>query len=243
MDGERAAPYLDLAREIHAEVERTAADPDADLDDLARTLESWPSELRAEAVVAAFAELPRGERWAILADLFDDAELRAALAVEHERAATTAARGQRQAELAARVARRRALDTRDVPADEEITLGLFRPTDVRDALQLGPASATCARRLVLRATGEPGVLLVIEDRFNPQHGLFVTPDYDELVWRQERLEPFSSVRVGAGSDALEPVVYPGGRVDIETADGIQRGRLHAGYATAGAVSLFADGPA
>ena len=239
---DRSTQYLELAREIHDEVQRTAADPDADLDDFARALDDWPSDLRADAIVAAFAELPRGERWAILAELFDDAELRAALALEHERAAADVARSGRHDALAVAVRAARALDTRLVAAGDELTLGLFRPLDVRDALPRGPASTACARRLVLRAAGDAGWFLVIDDQFNPLRGLFMTPDYDEAVWRTERLEPNSRVRVGVLGEGFEPVVHPGGRVDVETADGARRGRLHAGAATVGAVSLFTDEP-
>jgi hypothetical protein len=233
---------LELAREIHAEVQRTAADPDADLDDLQRALDEWPAELRADAVLAAFRELPRSERWDVLAELFDDDELRAALAAEHQRVAADVARTRRHLELAAVVHERRTLDTRILVAGDEVVLGLFRSVDVHNALALGPASSVCARRLVLRATGADGACLVIDDTFNPERGLFVTAEYDEAVWRTERLEPHSQVRVGALTDAFEPVVYPGGRLDVETADGARRGRLHTGYATAGAVSLFTDAP-
>ena len=239
---DRSTQYLELAREIHDEVQRTAADPDADLAEFARALDEWPADLRAEAVVAAFAELPRGERWAILAELFDDDELRAALATEHERVAAEVARAGRHHALAATVRGAQALDTRLVAAGDELTLGLFRAADVRGALPHGPASTACARRLVLRATGDAGWFLVIDDQFNPQRGLFVTPDYDEAVWRDERLEPNSRVRVGGLGEGFEPVVHPGGRVDVESADGVRRGRLHAGAATVGAVSLFTDVP-
>jgi hypothetical protein len=229
---------LELAREIQAEVQRTAADPDADLDDLQRALDDWPAELRAEAVLAAFRELPSGERWHVLAELFDDAELRAALAVEHRRVSADVARSRRYLELASTVHEQCALDTRELGAGDEVTLGLFRPVDVHGALELGPASAVCARLLVLRATGDDGACLVVDDTFNPRRGLFVTAEYDEAVWRAERLEPNSRVRVGALGDGFDPVVRPGARLDIETADGAHRGRLHTGYATAGTVSLF-----
>ena len=62
------------------------------------------------------------------------------------------------------------------------------------------------------------------------------------VWRAERLEPNSYVRVGALGDGFQPVVHRGGRLDVETVDGPRRGRLHAGYATLDAVSLFGGPP-
>jgi hypothetical protein len=234
--------YLALAREIHAEVQRTAGDPDTELDDLARALDELPRDLRAEAAVAAFRELPAGERYAVLAELFDDGELREALAVEHARAVAEAARLVRHHALVAAVREAQALDTRAVPAGAELALGLFRAADVATAIPLGTASAVCARRLVLRATGTDATFLVIDDAFNPRHGLFVTPDYDEAVWQTERLEPNSRVRVGALGDGFEPVVHLGGRVDLDVADRTRRGRLHAGYATVDGVGLFTEPP-
>ena len=81
---------------------------------------------------------------------------------------------------------------------------------------------------------------MLADVFNPANGLFVTPDYDEAVWREERLAPNTSVRVGTSSDggAVEPVIHPGGRLDIEAAGATRRSRLHVGAATIGDVDLF-----
>jgi hypothetical protein len=239
---DRSSRYLELAREIDAEVQRLAADPDADLDAFAKAVAAWPLERRFEAVVAAFRELPRGERWLILADLFDDDELRAALADEHQQAAAEVARAGRHRALAVAVRARRELDTRDLAAGDELTLDLFRSVDVRSALSRGGRSTSCARRLVLRATGEDGRVTVVDDEFNPEHGLFVTADYDESVWRAERLEPNSRVRVGTLSDDFAPVVVAGGRVDVELTSSVRRGRLHAGAASVGDVSLFAQDP-
>jgi hypothetical protein len=93
---------------------------------------------------------------------------------------------------------------------------------------------------VLRTSDEPGRLLVLTDLFNPANGLFVTPDFDEATWRQERLAPNTSVRIGTAPDggAFEPLVHPGGRLDIEAAGAIRRSRLHVGTATIGDVDLF-----
>ncbi len=198
------------------------------------------AEARQTAVAAAFRALPGPQQWAILADLFDDAELRDALAVEHERRHADARRTLTLASLVDAVRERRRLDTRTIPADQDLTLGLYREGDVRAALTRGSASNAAARRLVLRATDEPGRLHVIEDVFNPNRGLFVTPDYDEDVWREERLAPHAVVAVGSVPDGapFEPVVYPGGRLDVEIAGAVRRGRLHAGFATVGGVELF-----
>jgi hypothetical protein len=138
------------------------------------------------------------------------------------------------------------LDTRDVPAGELLTLGLFRERDAGAAVSRGRASSTCARRLVLRATGD-GTLQVIEDVFNPDGGYFVTAEYSEETWRSsDRLPGHAIVRVGsiledgASTGAFEPVVYPGGRVDFQLGEQAARGRLHLGFGMLGDVGIFAD---
>ncbi len=241
---DESRPYLGLAREIHEEVERAVADPSTDLDELAEAIDRWPQDTRREAVTAAFRELPALEQWEILARLYDDDELRAFLDVEHERRLDEARRTLANASLAAAVREHRSLDTREVRAGADLTIGLFREADVRAAIAMGANATSCARRLVLRATDERGRLLVLEDVFNPARGLFVTPDYDEDVWRAERLAPHALVAAGALHDdgSFEPVVYPGGRLDVDTTDGIRRGRLHAGFATVGDVELFVPTP-
>jgi len=52
------------------------------------------------------------------------------------------------------------------------------------------------------------------------------------------------VRLGsltaAGPDAaLEPTLYPGGRVDVDTGGRRQVGRLHLGFALLGDIDIFA----
>lgn len=221
-------PYLDLAQQIHDEIERVRDDPTIDLGELADTIDRWPREARDAALTAAFADLAPLVRWTILADLFDDDELRGALAMEHERAA-----------LGSRIAAARALDTRELSPGAEVVVGLFREVDVRAALGRGSASTSTARRLVLRATEEPARLVVIEDVFNPARGLFVTAEYDEATWRAERLGSYEVVSIGAAlGGELEPVVYPGGRLDVRTAEGVRIGRLHTGYVTVGDADLF-----
>jgi hypothetical protein len=224
---ERHGPYLALAEQLHAEVDRVVADPDGDLDEFGAAIDRWPREAREAAVIAAFGQLPAEQQWEILARLFDDDTLRAALAAEYERAAAVAL-----------IAADQALDTRLIPAGEQLVLGLFREADVRAALARGAVASTVARRLVLRATDEPGRMLVIEDVFNPARGLFVSADYDEDAWRSERLVPYSVVTVGAAVGELEPIVYPGGRLDVQTVAGLRVGRLHTGFATVGDVDLF-----
>ena len=145
----------------------------------------------------------------------------------------------RRAALVEDVVARHVLDTRLIPAGEQLSLGLFRESDVRVALRSGPQSTNCARRLVLQATGDQGSLHVVADVFNPFNGLFVTPDYDERTWRAERVEPHADVRIGATTDGrFEPLVYPGGRLDVELAGAVRPGRLHVGWACVGDHNLF-----
>jgi hypothetical protein len=242
---EESRPFLGLAREIHEEVSRLAEDPTADSDVLIEAIEQLPREARLRAAEAAFRSLPAEQQWEILIRLFDDDELREALG--HERSVRLAAArdATQRAALVERFKEQHVLDTREVPVHERLTLGLFREADVQPALARGPASTACARRLVLRATGDGGVLQVMEDVFNPAGGLFVTVDYDERAWRDERLTPHALVRVGSAKedgqrDRFDPVVYPGGRVDVELGGSVRRGRLHAGYALVGDRDLFSQ---
>jgi hypothetical protein len=141
--------------------------------------------------------------------------LRAALEGERARWAARWAVAGRRADLVERFVEHGLLDTRCVPADERLTLGLFREVDVESALRRGRASSTVARRLVVRATAEPGMFEVVDDVFIPARGLFVTAEYDEAAWRTERLAPHALVRLGAirvdgGSECLRPRSPPAG---------------------------------
>jgi hypothetical protein len=236
---EPSAPFLALARELQAEAQRWAAEPDVPIESLVEMFDSMPDEARRRAIETTFQNLPAEQRWAVLSRLFDDDRLRDVLA--HERAVAVAAAGVvlRRAALVEDVTTRHLIDTRLVHAGDEIVLGLFRERDVRAALDKGPSSTSCARRVALQATDDAGVLHVVADVFNPFHGLFVTAEYDDRSWRDERLEPHTAVRVGAAAGpTFEPLVYPGGRFDVEVAGTVRPGRLHVGWATLGDLSLF-----
>ena len=128
-----------------------------------------------------------------------------------------------------------------LPEAEELTLGLFVPDSVRVAIARGRAAAGCARELVLRTTAEPGVLRVVQDLYDPQRGFFVTAEYDKATWTAERLDGHSRIRVGSleqQGGVLEPFLYPGGRVDVESAGRVREGRLHLGFALLGDEDLF-----
>ena len=220
--------FVALAREIEAEVARIAADPDAHPAAVAEYIERLPADARAPLVREIFARLPAPRQWAILESVFGDAELRRAL--EPVRDAAVAAADARAAQR---------LDT-TVPAEGDVlALGLFREPDVRAAIPRGHVSASCARRVTLRARGD-GTFQVIDDVFNPNGGYFVTREYREETWRDERLAPHAVVRAGTITDAprLDPVLHPGGRVDFEVGGVARPGQLHLGFAMLNDVDIF-----
>jgi hypothetical protein len=225
-------PYLGLAREIRDEVARLAAG-DADGLALAGAIEAIPLRERSEIAREVFARLTPVQQWEVLERAYGDEELRTLL--ESERAAVLAneeAISARRA-LAHRAEATGSIDTREVPKDERLTLGLFVEADVQVARELGPRSSRCARRVVLQARGDDGRFIVIEDVFNPEAGYYVTPGYDQQTWRDERLRPYEVVRIGSLKPTFDPVVHLGGRVDFE-----REGRLHLGYALVGDIDLF-----
>lgn len=245
-------PYLDLAQEIRHAVERFTADDAAEIESLVAALDSIPQRERAGVARSIFDRLPADRQWAVIERAFGDDEVREYLAADREvRLRELRITAQQHAlARAARVERR--LDMQTLPDGQELTLGLFLPGDVRAALNRGSISQACARRIVLRATSVPGELQVIEDAFNPQRGMFVTASYDERVWATERLTSHALVRVGSlleqapeGDSAsgaitvLQPVLYPGARVDLAV-DGVQHvGRLHLGFVVIGDEDIFA----
>jgi len=233
------SPFLALARELQAEARRWADDPEAGIESLVDAFDRLPAEARRRTAEATFQSLPAERRWDVLLRLFDDEELRAALAHERAIARTTAAAAVRRSAVVADIVASGVLDTRLLPTGEILTLGLFREQDVQAALKRGRASTSCARRIAVQPTVGDGSLHVLEDVFNPLNGLFVTPDYDERAWRAERLQPHATVRLGAvGDGGFEPVVFPGGRLDVEVAGDAHPGRLHVGWASLAGLELF-----
>jgi hypothetical protein len=234
---------LELAKEIHADIRRVAADPDAHLDLLDSLIDGISADKRMELARTIFEQLPREEQWAVLERVYGDDEIRSYLEAEHAAMVAVAKGGAGRLELARRIQHDRRIDTRDVEPGEELTLGLFREHDVRAALARGHTSSTCARRLVLRALGD-GRFQVIEDTFNPRGGYFVTAEYSADTWSEhDRLDSHAVVRVGsitAGDQdpRFEPILYPGGRVDVEVAGQASRGRLHLGFAMLSELDVF-----
>ncbi|HSK98289.1 MAG TPA: hypothetical protein VK891_16800 [Euzebyales bacterium] len=251
---EDAQPYLDLARTIRREVERVADDTTVQADALAELIDDLPRQERLRVAQAVFDRLPPERQWEIIARVFGDEELAALLETERAARLDEARRTAAARALADDVRAHHRLDTRCVPAHGVLTLGLFREADVRAAVARGHLSSTCARRLMLRAVGEPGTFQVIEDVFNPRGGYFVTAQYDEDTWRaSDRLRGHAVVRAGSITTSedgarsadrssvarFEPVLYPGGRVDFEIGGRLREGRLHLGFAMLGDHELLA----
>jgi hypothetical protein len=240
-------PYLDLAREIQAEVARTAEDASSDGESLVAAIAAVPERERARVLRAVFDRLPAERQWSIIEEAFGDDAIRHYLADERTARLDEIHRAHRHRTVLAASRSERRLDLEALPPGEELLLGLFRPADVRAALDRGRLSDTCARQLVLRTTPDPRLLRVIDDVFNPRSAMFVTAAYDERVWNEERLTSHASVRIGsiistASGDALETVLYPGARVDVELeVDGaavLRTGRLHLGFALLGGDDVF-----
>jgi hypothetical protein len=235
-------PYLGLAREIHDSVVRLNENGDAaGSEALAAALDAIPARERADIARKVFDRLSAQEQWTVLERVFGDTELRSVLETERAVRVAQAATAADRVALAADVRTQRQLDTERVPSGETLTLGLFRENDVAVGASQSAKSSACARRLTLRATGG-GVFQVLEDVFNPAGGYFVTPDYDEQVWRTaDRLSAHALVRVGSiTGGAFTPTLFLGGRVDVEVDGRPQEGRLHLGFAVLGDVDLFVD---
>lgn len=238
-------PYLDLAREIRAEVDRVASDDDADSEALVAAVAAVPDRERARLVWRVFERLDAEKQWEVLARAFADDEIRRYLADEHERRRARATAVNAWAPILAAARSSGRLQLTDLPEDVELRLGLFRPEDVQAAVRRGHRSDTCARLLILRASPQPATFRVVDDAFNPRGGLFVTAQYDEQVWTAERLPDRSTVQVGSlvegpGGRSLEPCVYAGSPVDLVVGERDHPSRLRLGFAILDSHDVFAD---
>jgi hypothetical protein len=240
---EDARPFAALAREIQDEVRRLADGDPATGDMVEAAIEAVPTRERIAMARALFARLPPSEQWTVLERTFDVAEIREALAEERDLQLADARRRLARGALLADVRAAGRIDTRLVPVDETLTIGLFVEADARAALGRGPDAASCARRVVVRVVGTDGGVQVIDDVFNPLGGYFVTAQYDESTWRlRDRLPPHAHVRLGSiRAGAFEPVLYPGGRVDIDRDGDAHEGMLHMGYVMIGAEDVLGEG--
>ena len=242
-DDDDLGPLLELAREIKREVDRIAADPSADLDELSEVIDALPLAERRRVALAVFDRLPAEVQWEVLAGVFDDAELRDHLGEEHRRRRAAIERTGAASALvtAARVAG--ALDTTALVEGDQLTVDLFREGDVRTVMARGRRSDSAARTLVLRSEGGSR-LRVIEDVFNPRGGYFVTREYDATTWAEERFASHELIRVGALTDTedgerFEPTLYAGGRLDVERGSRYVHGHLHVGVVMLGSIDVFA----
>jgi hypothetical protein len=241
---EALRPYLELAREIREDVAR-AADGPVGVEDLAATIGRIPERERDGVVRAIFDRLTPTEQWAVVERAFGDEEIRRYLDDRRADRLAAAARANHYGEIARAARAAHAFDPAVVPVGERLTLGLFPEAGVRAVVTRGRRSAGCARRIVLLASGD-GRFRVLDDVFDPDGSYFVTGEYDRETWRTaERLTGHATVRVGsmvAGRDGagFEPVIYPGGRLDVETVDGVVQGKLHVGFVVLGDKDVFND---
>jgi hypothetical protein len=243
---EAARPFLDVAREIHEDITRIAADPSAPADRIAEVIDAIPARERRAVARAVFDRLTPEQQWAVIAEVFGDEEIRTALADERDARLEELRRNGARQRLASIARSEHRVDMAQIPEHDLVGLGLFRETDVRAAIGRGPTSTSCARRVVLRRGREPGTFYVVEDVFNPAGGYFVTGAYDAAAWQAERLATHAPVRVGTISSSgrarsFEPVLYVGARADFEVAGQLVEGRLHLGYVTLEDLDLLGQG--
>ncbi|MBS1837383.1 MAG: hypothetical protein JST64_06765 [Actinobacteria bacterium] len=234
---------LELAQEIHREIERFVADDTADVASLVSALDAIPRREQLAIARTVFDRLEPIQQWAVLERLLGDDGLLESLGADQRHRLASLRRAAATADLVDASVDESRLDLGDLPDGTEVVLGLFRPEDVRGAADRGRRSDVCARQLVLRATGGHGTFRVIDDVFNPRGGLFVGAAYDHDTWLHERLAVHSTVRIGSivgtpGAPELEPAVYRTSRVDADVAGDLRPGRLRLGWATIGGVEVF-----
>jgi len=237
-----------LARQIRGAVDRFVADDAADPAALAAALDALPRQELATVARAVFDRLSAVQQWAVLERVLGDAALVDALAAEQRgRLVGLRAKVQSAQAVAAAVGaavRQGTLELTALPAGVEVRLGLFRASDVGLAEGLGRRSDVCARELTLLATSSAGRFQVLRDEFNPRGGLFVSGEYDLAVWESERLDSNGIVELGSlrgnDSNALDPVLRRGARVDVAQNGVACAGRLHLGWAVIDGVDAFSS---
>jgi hypothetical protein len=231
---------LDLAREIQADVASVGASG-GDAQALVEAVQAVPRRERLAMAREVFARLPADRQWEVLAQAFDDGELREALEKDRQDQ-LTGLRRQASVRRLIRPGSARQIDMGVIDPDLTIGVGLFSERDVAAALERGMVSSSCARYIELYS--EPsGLLRVLADVFNPAGGYFVTRAYDEDTWRAERLEAHSLVRIGSigGTEhRFEPVVYGGGRADFEIEGEPAVGRLYVGFVVIQGIDLLLE---
>ena len=236
-------PVLRLAREIRTRAEQLVADDLGDPETFAQLISALPERERERMLLDAFQRLSPDTQWAIIEHAFGDDEIRAYLRSQRDVRLAQVTRGAARTAvvLAARLAGR--LDTSTVELGDELTVGLFRESQARAAVARGRHAANCARRLVLVHEGD-ATYRVVEDVFNPYSGYFVTREYDHQTWETERLEPHALVKVGSattgGTATFEPLLFEGGRFDVQVADTNRVGTLHVGFLLVGDMDVFGE---
>lgn len=115
-DLEGLRPYLALAREIRAEVERIASGGPEATADIEAALDAVPRRERERIARAVFDRLPPDQRWAVLERVFDDDEIRAFLAADHRARRDEAERRAADRERARAARAAGWVDVRQLPA-------------------------------------------------------------------------------------------------------------------------------
>lgn len=235
---------VELAREIQAEVAQVGAEVGGG-DALVEALDAVPRRELAKIARQVFDRLPVDRQWAVIDKVFDDDEMRSALADVRQERLDRLERRRFARSLVGKATQVARVDLRHLGAGSPVTVGLCTERDAGDAVARGHLYASCARRIDARHEAD-GLLRVIRDLFNPLGGYFVTRSYDEAAWNAERLPAHALIRIGSVTQtprrpAFEPVLYAGGRADFEVDGRLVVGRLHVGYLMVEDVDLFIEG--
>lgn len=239
--GQPDPAIMGLAREIQADVARVGSSGGDSLA-LLEAVVSVPRRERLEMARKVFSQLPADRQWGILAQTFDDRDMKEVLEAAREER-LVAARKKAAVRRLLRPGSGREIDLGVLDPGLVVSVGLFTERDVATALERGQASSSCARRVEFLSQGD-GRMRVLADVFNPAGGYFVTRAYDEQTWQSERLAAHVLVRIGSvdgNGQQFVPVVYGAGRLDFEIDTEPRIGRLHVGFVVIDGIDVFLEG--
>ena len=222
----------ELAARIRAELATFTTSDEAFADGLRMVLDRLHDDERASVVLATFDRLDPDRQVALLRELLGDKAVGRLIVGGLADRFASIRRFEVTDEILDRAVHGAHLDATEIPAGVTLTIGLFRPEDVHRGRELGEASDSCARELVVVATDDPGVFRVIVDRYHPRGGTQVSPDYDSSVWATEELASHTLVTFP------DAELLAGARLDLSFDGATRSGRLHVGFVLIDGVEAF-----
>ena len=225
-------PYEDIARTLHERTVEVAVETSNVELAFHHAVSTTEGDVRAAQLLAAFDELPALERFQILRDTFDDAEVRDLLASRCDAAL-----------VRVRARRVHALDVRALQPGQVVEIGLFQPHRIETARRLGRRSDFCARLVTVQIEGPDGLMRVVTDQLLLRGAYDGTSEYPQAVWETEALPDNAVVRVGmavrSGEDEVfDPILGVGSRFDVTHDGEVVRSRLSVGYVEVDGEDIF-----